>query len=59
MLERPTNFLGMTKVASKVALRAGSSQHGKHLRADVDSNWVTAAYRSSPLAVVYLVKKIS
>jgi len=33
MFERATLFLGTTSVTSKVALMAGSSQHGNDLRA--------------------------
>uniref|UniRef100_A0A6B0UXS1 Uncharacterized protein n=1 Tax=Ixodes ricinus TaxID=34613 RepID=A0A6B0UXS1_IXORI len=40
-------------VSPKVALRAGSSRHGKALRADVGSNWVTARRRVSLAAVAY------
>ena len=33
-------------VSANVALNAGSSKHGKARRASVDSNWVTAYFRS-------------
>ena len=46
--------LGATMTMSKVALTAGSSQHGKACLASVASNWVTAANLSSP-STVYLV----
>ena len=36
----------IVSVTAKVALNAGSSKHGKARRASVDSNWVTAYFRS-------------
>lgn len=47
MFDSATLLLGTFSVMLNLALTAGSSQHGKHLRASVDSNWVTAMYRSS------------
>ena len=49
VLEMATRSMGTVSVHWKVALAAGSSQHGKHRRASVASNCVTAMYRSSPL----------
>ena len=40
---------------SKVALTAGSSQQGKACLASVASNWVTAAYLSSPSTVYFVL----
>ena len=48
VLEMATRSMGTVSVHWKVALAAGSSQHGKHRRASVASNCVTAMYRSSP-----------
>ena len=42
MLDKATAATGDTRVTSNVALKAGSSQQGKALRASVDSNCVTA-----------------
>uniref|UniRef100_A0A182QAY0 Uncharacterized protein n=1 Tax=Anopheles farauti TaxID=69004 RepID=A0A182QAY0_9DIPT len=56
MFERATRSFGTTSVMSKVALMAGSSQHGKQRRASVASNCVTPAYRSSPVAEKYLLR---
>ena len=54
MFERTVRSCGPEMTTSNVALTAGSSQQGKHLLASVDSNWVTAAYRSSPCSVYLL-----
>ena len=48
MFERATIWLGTTREQSKVAFIAGSSQHGKHLRASVGSNCVHAKYLVTP-----------
>ncbi len=42
----------MTSVTSKVALKAGSSKHGKARRASVDSIWVVAMTCSTPASSV-------
>ena len=52
MLESAMRSLGTTRVTSKVAFSAGSSQHGKARRASVASNWVQAKTRSSPSGVL-------
>lgn len=57
IFDKATKSLGTVRLMSKVALCAGSSQQGKHLRASVDSNWVTAAYVSSPFSLIYLLLK--
>mmetsp|Transcript_7850 Transcript_7850/g.12366 ORF Transcript_7850/g.12366 Transcript_7850/m.12366 type:complete len:289 (-) Transcript_7850:637-1503(-) len=49
MLLSATRSSGTVSVIPNVALSAGSSQHGKHRRASVGSNCVTARYRVSPL----------
>ena len=43
---------------SKVAFKAGSSQHGNARRASVDSNWVVAANLSSPSCVYFDLEKL-
>ena len=43
MFERMTLSFGPVTIRSKVALTAGSSQHGNARLASVDSNWVDAA----------------
>lgn len=43
MLDNATLSFGAETVTSNTALIAGSSQQGKHLRASVGSNCVTAA----------------
>ena len=48
MLHKATLSLGTMREISKVALMAGSSQHGKARLASVGSNWVTPLYLSSP-----------
>jgi hypothetical protein len=48
ILDNATLLSGTTRVISKVALMAGSSQQGKQRLASVASNWVTPANRFSP-----------
>lgn len=55
IFDKATKSLGTVRLMSKVAFSAGSSQQGKHRRASVDSNCVTAAYVSSPFSLIYLL----
>ena len=48
VLETAVSAGSMTSVRAKVALRSGSSQHGKARRASVASNWVVPSTRSRP-----------
>ena len=48
MLLSATRSAGTVRVIPNVALSAGSSQHGKHRRASVGSNCVTARCLVSP-----------
>lgn len=55
IFDKATKSLGTVRLISKVALCAGSSQHGKQRRASVDSNCVTAVKLSSPFSFTYLL----
>ena len=48
VFDTATSPSGMTSVAAKTAFSAGSSQHGKHRRASVASNWVAAMVWGAP-----------
>ena len=52
VLETASSPSSTTRAASKTALKAGSSQHGKARRASVDWNWVAAMVRVRPASSV-------
>ena len=47
-LDSAVNPSAATTVTPKVALRSGSSQHGKHILASVASKWVAAITYEAP-----------
>ena len=47
-LDTASRFESTTSVTPNVALRSGSSKHGKARRASVDWNWVVAMVCSVP-----------
>jgi len=53
LLESTTRSAGAVIATAKTAFCAGSSQQGKHRRASVASNCVTAIQRSSPRSLYF------
>src|SRR4029450_13213071 len=57
VFDTATKPSAMTRVAAKTAFSAGSSQHGKHRRAPVASNWVAAMAGEAPAASLYVLRE--